>query len=52
MALLHNTAQKVKDKDGYCGKDFYIVLLTMIRPRFKTTQNYTIGKKGVSYSCI
>ena len=30
MARLRDTAHKAKDKDGYFGKDFYIVLITII----------------------
>lgn len=30
MARLRDTAQKAKNQDGYCGKDFYIVLITII----------------------
>lgn len=30
MARIYDTAQKAKDKDGYIGKDFYIVLLTTV----------------------
>ncbi len=29
MARLRDTAYKAKDKDGYIGKDFYIVLITV-----------------------
>ena len=30
MARLRDTADKAKDQDGYCGKDFYIVLITIV----------------------
>ena len=30
MLRLRDTAYKAKDKDRYCGKDFYIVLITII----------------------
>jgi len=30
MARLRDTADKAKDKDGYIGKDFYIVLITIV----------------------
>lgn len=30
MARIRNTALQAKDKDGYVGKDFYIVLITTV----------------------
>ena len=30
MARLNDTANKAKNAEGYCGKDFYIVLITTI----------------------
>jgi hypothetical protein len=29
MARLHDTVKRSKDEDGYIGRDFYVVLLTM-----------------------
>jgi hypothetical protein len=46
MARLYDTAQKAKDKDGYLGKDFYIVLIATIDPVLKQPRIIPLARKS------
>lgn len=46
MARLNDTAQKAKHKDGYRGKDFYIVLITTIDPVLRQPRIIPLARKS------
>lgn len=46
MASLRNAAQKAKDKEGYIGKDFYIVLITIVDKVLRQPRIIPLARKS------
>jgi hypothetical protein len=46
MARLRDTAYKAKDKDGYVGKDFYIVLITIVDKVLRQPRIIPLARKS------
>lgn len=46
MARLRDTANKTKNQDGYVGKDFYVVLVTMVDRVLRQPRTITLARKS------